>query len=105
MVVVVETAEASQAPGMGGVVALVEAGSEAEARNEVLTEHLIVNFDDPKWKEGDCSILYHIKIGCSCVFEPLGKMSSTFNFFFFPLLSTTLVINKILFTLKSTRKK
>jgi len=36
-------AEASQAPGVGGVVALVETDSEAEARNEVLTEPLIAN--------------------------------------------------------------
>lgn len=43
-----ETDEASQAPGMGGVAALVETDSEAEARNEVLTEHLIVNFSNPE---------------------------------------------------------
>lgn len=43
-----EMAEAFQAPGMGGVVALVETDSEAEARNEVLTEHSIVNFNSPE---------------------------------------------------------
>lgn len=39
-------AEASPAPETGGGVALVETDSEAEARKEVLTEHLIVNFNN-----------------------------------------------------------
>lgn len=39
-------AEASQAPEVGGGVALVETDSEAEARSEVSTEHLIVNFNN-----------------------------------------------------------
>lgn len=43
-----EMAEASRAPGTGGVVALVETDSEAEARSEVLTEHSIVNFNNPE---------------------------------------------------------
>lgn len=41
-------AEASPAPGTGGVVALVETGSGAEARNEVSAEHLNINFNNPE---------------------------------------------------------
>lgn len=51
-------AEASRAPGMGGVVALVETDSEAEARNEVLTEHLIVNFNDPEVEKNGTAVFY-----------------------------------------------
>lgn len=41
-------AEASQAPGTGGVVALGETDSGAEARKEVSAEHLNINFNNPE---------------------------------------------------------
>lgn len=41
-------AEASPAPGMVGVVALVETDSGAEARSEVSAEHLNINFNNPE---------------------------------------------------------
>lgn len=43
-----EMAEASQAPGMVGVEALVETDSGAEARNEVSAERLNINFNNPE---------------------------------------------------------
>lgn len=62
---------------------MVEIDSEAEARNGVLTEPLIVNFNNlGVEKTGLQYFIYYIKIGCSCVFVPLGKIRHSDYFFF-----------------------
>lgn len=55
-----ETAEASQAPGTVGVVALVETDSGAEARNEVSAEHLNINFNNPEKNQKKTGLKYFI---------------------------------------------